>query len=380
MNSVSAATGQATGKSPRIDFIDSLRGGAIAGVVMVHVGQVVDGLPGWLRSFAAYGGNGVELFFMLSALTLVSIYRDRGRDPRAFFIRRFFRIAPMFYVGAAFYLLMWGTGPQLPYSPDGISPATILLTFAFLHGWSPAAFNSVVPGGWSIANEAMFYLLFPLLLGVLTNPRRALLAFSAAFVLSRATFVFVPVMLAGGTYESYPIKTYAAFLFPAQLVAFLGGFVVYYLMGKTKFMPENLKTPALLVVIGCIFAVAASGNKSLTNYLLADLLFVPFILLVQASHFRFLVNSVLQYIGKVSFSVYIVHFFFVRLVHQFALPGLGEVMAPALLFLAAYGLVFALSILVATLTYRWIELPGISLGKMLSRSPAVPYATDSGGG
>jgi peptidoglycan/LPS O-acetylase OafA/YrhL len=48
----------------RLEYVDCLRGLAIAGVVLVHSGQLVRGLPGWLQSFTEYGGKGVELFFV----------------------------------------------------------------------------------------------------------------------------------------------------------------------------------------------------------------------------------------------------------------------------------------------------------------------------
>ena len=40
----------------------------------------------------------------------------------------------------------------------------VLLTFFFLHSSSVTAYNSVVPGGWSIAVEMQFNLPFPLLI------------------------------------------------------------------------------------------------------------------------------------------------------------------------------------------------------------------------
>jgi peptidoglycan/LPS O-acetylase OafA/YrhL len=45
----------------------------------------------------------------------------------------------------------------------------VALNALFLHGFSPAAINSAVPGGWSIAVEMSFYLVFPLLIGLGTG-------------------------------------------------------------------------------------------------------------------------------------------------------------------------------------------------------------------
>jgi len=85
----------------RLPFIDALRGLAIFGVFIVHSSQSIDGLPRWLSSLASQGARGVQLFFVISAFTLfLSLSTRRKNEKRPtlnFFIRRFFRIAPLFY-------------------------------------------------------------------------------------------------------------------------------------------------------------------------------------------------------------------------------------------------------------------------------------------
>lgn len=84
----------------RYGFIDALRGFAFLGVLVHHVVPRVDGLPRVVKQIAAAGGEGVQLFFVVSALTLfLSFDSRRGTQARpltAFFLRRFFRIAPLF--------------------------------------------------------------------------------------------------------------------------------------------------------------------------------------------------------------------------------------------------------------------------------------------
>ena len=121
----SAATkggGAATDEPVRLDFIDCLRGVAISGFVLVHTGQIIDGLPPRLASLWRDGGMGVELFFLLSALTLATIYRHRPRNVTTFLIRRFFRIAPMFYLGAAFYRDSTAPAPACRIRPKASAP------------------------------------------------------------------------------------------------------------------------------------------------------------------------------------------------------------------------------------------------------------------
>jgi peptidoglycan/LPS O-acetylase OafA/YrhL len=150
-------------ETEHLAFVDALRGWAFLGVLLVHV-QTILPLPHRLRQLAGAANYGVQLFFVVSALTLFMSYqarRQRDRRPlAAFFIRRLFRIAPLFWLAVPTYLAFLGTGPR-DSAPTGIHLGQILATLAFVHGWYPTSINSVVPGGWSIAVEMNFYLLLP---------------------------------------------------------------------------------------------------------------------------------------------------------------------------------------------------------------------------
>jgi peptidoglycan/LPS O-acetylase OafA/YrhL len=355
---------------PRLDFIDCLRGVAVSGVVLVHTGQIIFGLPPWLVSLTAYGGYGVELFFMLSALTLLFVYKSRHERLSGFFVRRLFRIAPLFYAGAVFYLLLNGTGAQMPYAPEGIQLRSIMLTFAFLHGWDPASFNAIVPGGWSIADEMMFYLVFPFLLAFIKDGRRALIAAIAVFIVSRLVFVLVPLWLESTAMHIYPLKVFAGFLFPAQLPAFLCGFLAYFVIQRAhvagKVPSTKLSGMALLIMSGVLLTVSMSGQKSLTNYLLADVLILGFVLAVWASQHVLIVNAVFRRLGILSYSIYITHFSAVMLAHKMLLPHLQDMPSTGQLAVM-YGAIYLIAIGISCGTYALIEKPGIALGRRLSR-------------
>ncbi len=351
----------------RIDSIDCLRGIAILAVLLVHGGQAVAGLPEWLHSLISYGGRGVQLFFILSAVTLLTVYRNHDFSPRAFLIRRFFRLAPMFYLGIGFYLLYHGLEPR-PNAPNGIGLQQVLLTLTFLHGWGFDSINSVVPGGWSIAAEAMFYAAFPFLLPVLTTLRRSVMAFIIACVISRASFVFIPQLFADHA-TPHLLDLFAAFSFPTQLPAFIGGFVVYFTIQRLN----GLRTVSykITVQIACIFIAtlivccAASGNKTLSNYLLAVGLLMLFVLAVHLAQPRIIVNAALRHIGRISYSLYLIHFAVLDGVAAMVLPIISNA-TPVQQLLLIYGGTLTASAALATITWRCIELPAIALGRRIT--------------
>src|SRR5258708_40074536 len=132
----------------------------MAAVLVYHVELTVP-KPGWLLSqLAGFGAQGVQLFFVVSAMTLMMSWNARRDGPVRFWLRRLFRIAPMFWVAIVIHE---GVNASGLYRWHDNNPGDILLAAVFLHGWSLPAMNHVVPGGWTVGAEMMFYAVFPLL-------------------------------------------------------------------------------------------------------------------------------------------------------------------------------------------------------------------------
>lgn len=346
----------------RLDYIDALRGVAIAGVVLIHCGQIIDGLPRWLRSLTDYAGSGVQLFFLLSALTLASVYSNRRIRFGDFLCRRFFRIAPMFYLGIGFYLWFYGTGARF-FAPLGVHVRQVLLTVSFLHGWLPDSFNAIVPGGWSIGDEAMFYLLFPLLFRSLNSPIRAIGTFVAAAIFTRAVIV-----LAGWTLGRDDLMiVFAHFSFPAQLVAFVGGFVVFQ-VGRVipPSLPHQTFGATLLLALAAAALLAAGSSQSvlLRHNVVADALFIVFVLMTRLSECPLIVNALLIGLGRLSYSIYLVHFAVVDIARVYGLSLLKSI-APSLQLAMVFPLSLSAAAVISIVTYRIVEQPAIAFGRAL---------------
>ena len=93
----------------KLQYVDAIRGLAIMAVLLVHCGQHgTNHYPAPITQAIVNGQMGVQLFFVMSAFTLFLSYVNRqGRERfaiRNFFIRRVFRIAPMYWLGIAYYL------------------------------------------------------------------------------------------------------------------------------------------------------------------------------------------------------------------------------------------------------------------------------------
>jgi peptidoglycan/LPS O-acetylase OafA/YrhL len=160
------------GTVEKLAYIDVLRGIAILMVILIHTSLPVSGLSELGIYITRYGQMGVQLFFVASAYTLCYSFVSRLTDEhrlRSFFIRRLFRIAPLYYLAMVLY---WLLEPilhilsliDLPASEYNFQ--SIVSNIFFIHGFIISANNNVVPGGWSIGTEMAFYALFPMLFGL----------------------------------------------------------------------------------------------------------------------------------------------------------------------------------------------------------------------
>jgi exopolysaccharide production protein ExoZ len=167
--------------------LDLLRGVAILLVVLVHCQEESRGVaPGLSRFAKEFGELGVQLFFIVSGYTMMLTFGDRLdlAATRSFYLRRVFRIAPLFWIAIVFYLLVTKGQGTRNFAPDGVGVSDVLLTFFFLHWSSVTAYNSVVPGGWSIAVEMQFYLLFPLLIYLFRRSNGPMLVYTLIALVS----------------------------------------------------------------------------------------------------------------------------------------------------------------------------------------------------
>lgn len=121
----------------KLPFIDALRGLAIFAVLIVHANQAVDGLPRWMNAILSQGARGVQLFFIVSAFTLfLSLSSRKSSEAKPilnFFLRRFFRIAPLFYSAVLSYIVFGGFSAQLSIS----SVFQVMSLFTFTNALSP---------------------------------------------------------------------------------------------------------------------------------------------------------------------------------------------------------------------------------------------------
>lgn len=378
---------EASGMKPgarRLDWLDALRGWAVLGVVGVHSSEVAHS-RGILGTIAGAGQYGVQLFFLVSALTISLTYdshiRQFGRSLRsqcAWLLKRFFRIAPLYYIAALLYPVEQYAIYRTSHHRYGSLTAIpdIIANLLFIHTWIPAANNSVVQGGWSIGVEMFFYLLVPFIWRVTPVRRRVgVLALAGALGLG-CTFA-VSQLTTGSTFVIN--NSYLYYWFPTQAPVIAIGLIFYFLRGSDLHRSTG-KLHSVLAFAGFLLLMPVGlwlGSVGKVAPALAPVtLGIAFILLpLCLEHFgrRVVVNRFAVWLGKVSFSVYILHFVVLdglrTLVQLLHLSRQSE-----LTILPIYLAAVLITCGFASISKRIIEDPAIAFGHRLSRRVALAGA------
>ncbi|MDE5446513.1 acyltransferase family protein [Bradyrhizobium sp. CSA207] len=356
------------GRSHTLDF---LRGLGIAGVMAIHASQ---SFPSGIRAIDftfMCGWIGVNVFYFVSAMTMCLMWTQRTSESnptRKFYVRRFLRIAPLFWLAIPIYLVVNGTGPSFN-APDGIGPLQVILTATFLHGFWPDSVNSVVPGDWSIAAEMTFYLVFPFVITAFGARRNLYLALAMVLHLVNVC-LFKPWAFA--LFSAYYGPGNEAFVWNALHISFLNQLPIF-LVGCALFFSLRdgfAKSDAAIFAafIALSFAADRATGSHEFNYLMINLVLGAGV----ACCIRFAIRWwPLEALGRNSYSMYLSHFAVIYGLRQ--VWPLADGLASLLI---AYVVTAALSYVVARATWHLIERRAQDLAHRLTTSPTktVPRA------
>ena len=358
-------------------FIDAMRGLAFLAVLFYHQAPRVNGIGGLTLRFAYQWFEGVQLFFVVSALTMFLSMDSRRRERRPtlnFFIRRYFRIAPLFYVAGLLYnLLRFAQSGGPPPSAWGVAETAL-----FVNAWSYRWINGIVPGGWTIAVEMSFYLLVPLLYRLIRTPLNAAWAAFASLIFAFVARLAARTLLLRifGAGESEGIEYYLYVWLPMQMPTFCAGFCLYFLVRRVvggespAGSGRGLAWLLLLASSYLVAALTASDSKLFLGHVLYSVAFVMLGWSLAVNPNRLLVNPITCRLGVLSFSAYLAHFAamdWVNLALARAGPGY-DAWPPFARLAISLSLVLVVTLSISMVTYRLVEVPGQALGRRIIKS------------
>lgn len=352
-------------KLKRFEYLDSLRGIAIILVIIYHAGNITgyktfEYFPQLYLDLNNTFQYGVQLFFVVSAFTLMMSYDNRRNEKKAtskFFIRRVFRIVPMWYIAIAYTTLIFLDFNFSNFNWDTFPKKAFLGDMFFFNSLVPSTINRFVLGGWSITNEFTFYLCLPFICSRIKS-LNGFITFSALTTLLSALLL---ILLKG---TSFDINNYLIYYFFNQLPVFSLGLLAYWINKKAG--TEIIKPKVLLLLLLTVYVFTII---ELPYPLIVSFVFFLAILLLSRKPYSFISNKYIAKVGEVSYSMYFIHFLVMYCMdwwgyHSF-LNGIVDTGSAILYYTITIILLFIPSFLISCITYKYIEQKGQNLGRTI---------------
>ena len=370
--------------TPRLPELEALRGLMALWVIVVHsilaVGFNVQAWPGALR-WIADGDHPVFVFILLSGFVIFNLLDNARESYGVYLTRRFLRLFPAYFVCLIAASLMLGLSVDainnMPWHPPFAAVRLHLLDEAQQHYWAhllshltllhgavppsvlPDAPYTILGQAWSISLEWQFYLLAPLCLYL---ARRYDLSFAFGMMLA----VILIRRLAGGSpafvftqfeYFAVGALSYFGWKYQRGLAASGKTRLVYACAALLAFsFALLLQSPALAIWLLVVLALCGAGH---------GLAGAPERSVLAVLQFR-----VTRYLGKVSYSLYLVHMIALYAMMYLLGPRFADV-SQWHFWILLFGLTAGLSIAAASVMFHFIEQPFINLGRRLSNKAST---------
>ncbi|EHN1498417.1 acyltransferase [Salmonella enterica] len=350
----------------KVFSIQILRGIAALFVVCFHFRYAVNDIYAQKdigNRLFEFGSFGVDLFFIISGFIMAMSARQ-NENLSEFFIKRFFRIYPLYFVVLTLYILLSFN----EYSLSQIIKSYLLVPIDY-KSEMPYYGYSIMAIAWTLTYEFWFYFIF----GISKK-----LSYKNKFIIS-SVLLSAPVVLVNGinidAFHANYVLNWGVF----NNIQFITNPVVYnFILGILSFnicvfvsKHKELLRPALSLVLpllllyGVIGVVSIRGMGHGINQWGWYCFIIVTSIVISEMYFKDMyANSKMVYLGEISFSIYLIHpllFILVNSYHPFidvfnSLSGFTRLSC-----------LVAFVVCISHIVYRLIEIPTHNLGKKLAK-------------
>ena len=341
----------------RLAFIQGIRASAALAIIAFHLSDHISrsGYTGRIVTEMMYV---VLLFFVISGFVISYTLEQRNKSNLNFYIRRVFRISPLFYSVFLIYILYNVFILKQPLPPIDLT----LLTLTYTFNLYPAYAYSYVGAGWIVGVEMLFYILSPLMVYYIDNLNKAIAFFIASVIISYCFIKIMPIFTPPVIIDFY---TYAAF--PNQLPVFVVGIICYFIY--RDIIPKiNYKLSASLILgitfLGLMYF--AYGHNFFLPNCIRGLAFGCLLISIALNPTKLITNRAFLFLGDISYSIYLIHPLIIFILFPSVYSTIHNIIGTGITaYIMCYIITLILVLPLAYLSYISIEKQGIKIGKKL---------------
>lgn len=344
----------------RLEGVEVLRGFAATGVIFFHTWSraILQHQDQLIDRVLSYFAMGVPLFFAISAFSLLYGYHNRIYDEyslKRFYIRRFFRIAPLFYVLFLVYVIYAWYGWGRVYTWH-----EILANLTFTYQMIPSQYQSIVWAGWTIGIEWIFYMMFPLI-AMISRSRTLTIALFVAFLIVSINFSPLTAKISAVDPQAGYMNTMK------HMVYFFLGVVMFRLLPQIEIIRNKYQFISKfdILIVPAVAYFFVKSHLVISKDLASVISFAALIVLAVIGYSIIFNNPFTRMLGKLSYSLYLTNPIIIHALEKFGAYQfiVNHVDGFRIAFLLCCILSFVCVVLASLATYYLIEQPGIRLGQ-----------------
>jgi peptidoglycan/LPS O-acetylase OafA/YrhL len=224
---------------------------------------------------------------------------------------------------------------------------------------SPYWQDSLVPGGWSVAVESLFYFSFPLLTQNIDSIKQCLIWLTVSIYFSNLLVVFLEHSILLSKINKDILSGYLYGFYPAQFHVFIFGFLLFLIEDlnfilKIKYLILVSISILPLILVDFFWLDLTQLNNFYVSWFIVLCISISKNFLMQKNY----LFSLIQEIGKISFGIYLFHFMILFYLNKNSTFDKIIANYQVGLFLV----VFVSSSLISIFFYKLLEKPFIRFG------------------
>lgn len=292
----------------RFDGVQALRALAAFSVVINHM------------AFVENGGFGVDIFFCISGFIMMYV-TERNADH--FISKRIIRIVPLYYLMTIFTymcaLIIPGLFEKTSMQVTYLVKSLLFIPFDIGHG----IIQPIVRVGWTLNYEVFFYIILWVALHISHRYRAAV-----------ASGIIIALVAAGSVVDDMitPLEYWS----DSIMLEFIFGMLAYMCVKNltmhisydsiSSIKRVGLAVPAIIMYIFMWSVKYTDIFDGIPRCVIFGIpAFIIFVAVFLATY-RCTLPGILVYLGDISYSVYLIHYFIVRLFNHFICPdGVADI-------------------------------------------------------